>query len=407
MFLRTTLLLGIASAAALLSAGCKKEVQRVAPQPPKVTVARPVVRDTTNYLEFTGTVKAVESIDIRARVEGFLESIHFEDGADIQSGELLFSIDPKPFQAVLDESKAALQLAEANVTSAEANRRRAIALAENRQVQYERAVQAGRSGAVTASEIDDLRTMRDSAVADVEVAKAAIASATAEVAAKQAAVQQATINLGYTKVVSPIRGRLGEKLVDVGNLVGGVQKTLLAHVVQLDPIHAYFDIDERTYLKLLDERGGSRQQDAKEKVPVFLARQNDKEFRFPGEIDFLDNVIDPNTGTIIARGTFPNQELTLTPGMFVRLRIPQQAQPNTVLVEERAIGTDMSGKFVLVLDKGQSNVVQLRRVELGRSDDNLRVVRLGLDPEDEYIVDGTQRARPGLAVQPERAGSEQ
>lgn len=377
MLNRTLLIPNVLITAVLLATvlsvlgGCKSPVSAPAPQPPKVTVAKPVQKDVQLFHEFTGSTDAVERAEIRARVQGFLKSAHFEDSADVSLNQLLFVIEQEPFEA-------SLKLAQSELESQQA----ALKLA---QVNIERGRQLIESRAISQQELD---------VMDAELLQAAAAISGAE-----AVVDEAQLQLDYTSVVSPIEGRIDRKLVDVGNLVGADGKTLLANVVRLDPIHAYFDIDERIFLGILDTRGGTRK-DEKKDHPIFLARQNDQDFPFEGVIDFLDNEIDPGTGTILARGTFPNPDLKITPGMFARLRVPQKVQPNAVLVEEHAIGTDIAGKYLLVV--GKENIVELRRIKLGPADGTMRVIQTGLSGEEEYIVEGLQRARPGLPVTPVR-----
>jgi len=360
-------------AACLLSTlgGCQKPVAGPRPKPPRVTVAHPVQRDVQLYYPFTGRTQAVERVEIRARVQGFLEKILFKDSDDISQGQLLFVIEQRPFQASLDSALASLESHQAALKLAQAN------IARGRQLIQKRAI--------SQQELDVME-------AELSQAEAAISGAKAE-------VKEAQIQFDYTSIHAPIAGRIDRNLVDIGNLVGGVQKTLLAKIVRLDPIDAYFDLDERTYLKILERRDAARKKDPQKRPPVFLGRQNDQGYPFAGTIDFVDNEIDPDTGTILVRGTFPNPDLKLTPGMFVRLRVPQQVRSDAILVEERAIGTDMSGKYVLVV--GKDNLVELRHVELGPLEEGLRVIQSGLTPADTYIVDGTQRARPGLPVQTE------
>jgi RND family efflux transporter MFP subunit len=351
--------------------GCKKPVTGPTPEPPRVTVAHPIQKDVQLFFEFTGRTQAVERVEIRARVQGFLEKVLFKDSDDIAKDQLLFVIEQPPFQAVLNSALARLESNQAAWELAQAN------IVRGRQLIQKRAI--------SQQELDVM-------IAELSQAKAAISGAKAQ-------VEEAQIQLDYTSIHAPIEGRIDRNLVDVGNLVGGMQKTLLANIVRLDPIHAYFDLDERTYLAILDQRGGTRKKDADHRSPVFLGRQNDQDYPFAGIIDFIDNEIDPSTGTILVRGIFPNPDLKLDPGLFVRLRVPKKIRPDAVLVEEQAIGTDMSGKYVLVI--GKDDLVELRRVELGPSEDNLRVVQAGLTAADTYIVEGTQRARPGLPVRAE------
>jgi RND family efflux transporter MFP subunit len=357
--------------------GCKGPVQPPAPEPPKVTVARPVQKDVQLYYPFTGRTVAVERVEIRARVQGFLEKIHFNDSADVVKDQELFTIEPRPYQASLERAQALLESRQAALKLAEANYARAKLLIDKRAISQQ----------------------------ELEVMEAELSQAAAAISAAKAEVHNAQIELDYTSVLSPIDGRIDRSQVDVGNLVGGGEDTLLATVNRLDPIEAYFDIDERTLLKILDGRDRTNRENRDEWPPVYLARQNDADYPFAGQIDFIDNEVDPDTGTIIARGLFPNKEEKLVPGFFVRLRVPTKVSPGALLVNERAIGTDMNGKYVLVVAK--ENLVELRRVELGPMDGSMRVITSGLSAEDQVIVEGVQRARPGMPVQvQERAATD-
>ncbi len=354
-------------------AGCRQPIEVPPAEPPKVTVALPILQDVELYQEFTGRTRAVERAEIRARVQGVLEKIHFKDSDDIIVGQSLFTIEPDTYQAALRRAQADLESDQAAFQLAQANLGRGRILIEKKVITRQ----------------------------DYDILEAEVAQTHAEISGSQAVITAAELQLDYTNVVSPISGRINRNLVDVGNLVGASERTLLATVVRLDPIHAYFDVDEQTYLRFLNENGGSRRDPSQDKKrsAVFLARQYDSGYPFEGTIDFIDNEIDSNTGTILARGVFKNPDYKITPGNFVRLRLPRKVQKNAVLVREEAIGTDMQGKFVLVIDA--KNIVQQRRVELGALQEGLRVIESGLAAEDKYIVKGIQRARPGMPVRPE------
>jgi len=361
----------IGAAAAFLTVACQQPPQAPPPEPPKVTVATPVTRDVTVFHEFTGTTQAVESVEIRARVQGFLERIAFEPSSFVRKGDLLFVIEQAPFEAQRDQ-------AEANMKSAEAGLRRADS-------DLERLEQAVKTNAVSQQEVTRARAERD--------------QASAALLQTQAALTNAEIQLSYTTIESPISGLISRNLVDVGNLVGAGGSTLLATVRRIDPIYAYFDVSERFVARLLQERGGHKQPGEGDRVPAVLILK-ETGLEVEGRLDSIDNTVDPETGTILLRGVFPNSEALLFPGFFVAVRIPGRVIENAILVEERAIGTDLAGKYVYVV--GADNMVELRRVTLGPAqDDGTVVVAEGLDGSESYIVTGLLRARPGLPVTPE------
>ena len=340
--------------------------------PPEVTVAKPVQRTVTEYADFTGRTEATESVEIRARVQGFLKSADFTDGSVVEKGAPLFVIEPEPFEAKLAAAQAKKAQTEAKLKLAEANLARAARLVATK--------------AVTKEEFQTKEAMRDAAAA--------------ELLADQAAIQQAQIDLSYTKMSAPFRGLTSRRLVDPGNLVGGAQKTLLTTIVQLDPMNVYFDVSERILLKVLrrkQENPDSRRPD--EGPKVYLGLADEEGYPHEGTLDFLDNRVDPSTGTAIIRGVFPNKDGVLYRGLFVRVRIPLDPLEGALLVKERALGTDLGGKYLLVV--GADNIVQQNPVELGGLIDGMRVIRKGLTAEERYVTVGLQRARPGLPVNPQ------
>jgi len=356
-------------AAIVILSGCQPPPASK-PEPPAVTVAKPIQQDVTDFAEFTGTLESTESQEIRARVQGFLQAAHFTDGATVEKDALLFVIEPEPFKAKLAAEQAKLRSAEAQLKLTQAQLDRALKLLPQR--------------AISEEEVN-IRT------AERDVAAAAVLAA-------RAAEDDAKINLGYTVMRAPITGRIGRRLVDPGNLVGGTQQTLLTTIVQLDPIYAYFDISEdifNRYKKWKQKQQGT----VREKSPVFIGLSDEEGFPHEGQIDFMDNRVDPATGTMLVRGIFPNKQGLLYPGLFVRIRIPLEAEKDAVLVHERAIGTDLSGKYVLVVD--DKNIVHQRPVDLGGLQEGMRVIRKGLEPNESYIVDGLQFARPGLPAIPQ------
>jgi RND family efflux transporter MFP subunit len=328
----------------------------------------------TEYEYFTGRAESVNSVDVRARVKGFLESANFEDGQMVKKDDLLFVIERMPFETALKAAQATAQQTEAAVKLAEANLSRAKTLFDK--------------SAITREELQTREAERDGALA--------------RLAGDMAAVDQATIDLNYTVVRSPIAGKVSRRMVDPGNLVGAGENTLLTTVVGMDRMNVYFDVPERVIhrlLKYIKEHGA--ESIGEEPYPVFLGFPEEEGYPIEGKIDFLDNRIDSSTGTAMVRGLFDNDSGLLYSGRFVRLRVPLTPIEDAVLVDERAIGTDLGGKYVLLV--GQDNLVEQRHVELGPAEDGMRVVRTGLNGDETYVVKGIQRARPGRPVQPQQA----
>ena len=338
------------------------------PQPPKVTVAKPMRRDVVDYSDFTGTTKSTDSVDIRARVQGFLQSANFTAGAIVEKDALLFMIEPEPFRARLDAAEANLAKTEAKLKLAEANLKRAEQLVVSK--------------AISREEYQTKIAQRDSSAA--------------QILADKASIEQAKIDLGYTEIRSPTHGKVGRKLVDPGNLVGSGENTLLTTVVSMDPMYVYFDVSEFVVLEYLKWKRENEKKGGEAKV--FLGLANEEGYPHEGRLDFIDNRVDAATGTAMIRGVFDNKKGFLYPGLFVRVRFPGETQKDAVLVSEEAIGTDLGGKYVLVVD--ENNIVAQRPVELGTLIDGMRVIRDGLGPDEQYIIKGIQRARPGLPVNP-------
>lgn len=358
--------------AALAFIGCGEANQYVPPPPPTVTVAQPVEREIVRQLEFTGTTRATEAVDVRARVNGYLQKIEFEDGADVKEGDLLFVIEPAPFEAALDAAKAALQKAEATLALANADLARTEPLVTR--------------GALTAQELD--------------VKKADVATAKADVASAKAALVQAELNLSYTQVRSPISGRVSRHMVDIGNLVQAEQ-TMLTRVEAFEPIHAYFAISEADVQELMASSVGTSAKSLRENErPLFLGLSSETGFPHEGKLDFAEVGIDPQSGTQMRRGIFPNTDRSLLPGMFVRLRLPVGSPTPGLLVPDRAIATDQRGEYVLVVD--EKNTIEYRPVKLGMRIAEMRVVLEGIGPTDWLVINGLQRARPGGTVKPEK-----
>jgi RND family efflux transporter MFP subunit len=342
------------------------------PMPPSaVTVAKPVQERIVDHADFTGQLAAVDNVDMRPRVSGYIDRIVFKEGDLVKVGELLEVIDPRPYQAASDQATANLRQAEAQQKLSEANFARA----------------------------QDLRAKNVIATQDYDTAVAQKNQADAQVLAAQAAVNAAQLNLGFTQIKAPIAGRISRQLVTVGNLVQADQTTL-TNIVSVDPIYAYADVDENTVLRYEQLIAKGSAPDARQtKVPISIAPGDQKDFNHQGVIDFVDNKIDPATGTLQIRGVFSNRDGMLLPGMFVRVRVPTSEPYDALLIADQAVISDQGLKFVFVVtaDKKANQV----RVTLGPLVDNLRVVREGLKPDDEVIVDGIVKARPGAPVRPE------
>jgi RND family efflux transporter MFP subunit len=355
-------------------AGCQPAVQFAPPPPPVVTVSQPLRQDITLYIEEMGVTEAVETVEIRARVEGYLQEIHFQDGQDVKAGDLLFVIDRKPFEAERNKAAAALKVAQAEKGDAEAKYRRALPLAER--------------GAISQEELVEK-------AAAYEVSQALIE-------ARQADLERTELELSYTKVESPIDGRVGDRLVDAGNFVGRAMTSHLTTVIRYDPIYATFNISERELLDLMRQgprRNGGEDLD-KEKIPFYLALEDETTFSHQGHFDYADLGVESATGTFRLRGVFPNPAPRLiTPGMTVRVRVPTGAIEGALLVPEAALGADQRGRYLLTVNADDQ--VERRDVTLGKKVGAMQVVQTGLNAEDWVIVEGIQFVRPGSTVRRE------
>lgn len=401
--------------ALVATSGCQPKNEYQEPPPPTVTVANPIQKKVIQATDYTGTTESVNMVEIRARVEGFLDSIDFEEGKGVKRGDLLFTIDPRPFEAELAQANASVKVAHARIASGKADENRAIAEVANAKAQLARAEKAAVSGAITAAEIDLLKTAVLTALAGVEAAKASITSGEAETAAGEAMVEQARLNLEYTKVRSPIDGRAGRRLVDIGNLVGSGESTLLTKLVQYDPIYAFFTISESDLLQFNRQNAeevssaastGTEDDDKEMRLDrqVFIGLGDETGFPHEGRADYADLAVDQSTGTFEIRAVIPNPNRIIPPGAFIRIRVPQQ-EFEAVLVDQRAIGRDQAGAFLLIV--GDGDVVDRRTVTLGSVYDDLQAVTGDVGPEDRVIVNGLQRARPGAKVTPQELQSNQ
>jgi RND family efflux transporter MFP subunit len=355
-------------AGALLILGCGKG-QPPAPPAPTVTVAAVQQREITEWDEFSGRFEAVESVEIRPRVSGYIQKVVFSEGSEVRKGELLFQIEARPYQAEL--ARAQGELAQA---------RSAASLAART---LERSRPLAATQAISREDFDNRTTAAERGAAAVSAAQAALATA--------------RLNLEWTQVRSPITGRVGRAQVTQGNLVQAGGPTVLTTVVSLDPIHVTFDADERSYLKYAarSRQGGA----SKRRTPIALGLSSeDGAFPHQGQVDFVDNQLDPRTGTVKARAVFANPDRLFAPGLFARLKLESSGQYQAPVVSDRAVGTDQDKKFVLVLKP--DNSVEYRPVQLGRLVDGYRVVAGGLKAGEQIVVNGLQRVRPGMKVTP-------
>jgi RND family efflux transporter MFP subunit len=363
------------SAVVVLTA-CGKAPQVPPPTPPEVVVATPEVRDVTVFEEFVGTTEAFRSVEIRARVQGFLDRMAFEPSSFVQRGQLLFVIEPAPYEGQRDRAAANLKSAQAALRRAESD--------------LDRLEQAVRTNAVSQQEVTRARAERDQA-------SAALLEA-------QASLTNAEIQLGYTRLESPIDGLVSRNYVDVGNLVGAGEPTLLTTVRRIHPIYAYFEVSERFVARALEQQGGHRDPDELEDTKATLLLE-ETGLEIEGYLDTLENTVDPATGTIRVRGVFPNPNAKIFPGFFVRVRLPGDEIEGAVLVRETALGTDLGGRYVMVV--GAGDVVERRYIEPGPlQSDGTRVIFQGLEAGERNISEGLQRARPGLPVTPVEAAGQ-
>ncbi len=344
------------------------------PPPPAVTVAPVLERDINEWDEFTGRLQAVDQVEIRPRVSGYIKRVTFPEGKEVRKGEVLFEIDARPYQADLAVAEA--QLAQARTSAELAGR------------EVERARKLVTVKAISQEEFDSRTSAQANSLASVRAA--------------EAAMQTARLNLGWTQVRSPIAGRVSNAEVTAGNLVqaGPPTATLLTTVVSLDPIYAYFEGDEQTYLKYTTlARAGTRPSSRDVRNPIYMGLANEEgQFPHKGYVDFVDNRLNPETGTIRARAVFSNKDRLFTPGLFARMKLVGSGRYHAALVLDRAIGTDQDKKFVLVLKPDK--MVEYRSVQPGRLVDGLRVISSGVKGGEQIVINGLQRVRPGMKVTP-------
>lgn len=403
--------------------GCTRPTSP-SPALPSVTVAQARMLTLTNWDEYPGHVEAVEMVELRPRVSGYLESIHFEDGAEVKAGDRLFEIDPRPYQADLARAQADRQKAASEHQRLQADRQRVQADHQRLQAELQRAQSRAElarndltraetlrtSKAISEEELDNRsKALREAqatvaaaqaavaaAQATVTAADAAVTAADASVAAAQAAEVNAKLNLDYSHITAPITGRIGRRMVTAGNLIQtGGTPTVLATIVTLNPIYCYFDVEERLFQQYRTQviKGGKQKNGL---LPCVMALAGESGFPHQGRVDFFDNQVNPKTGTIRMRAIFANENRALIPGMFATVRLPAGPPVQALTVPAVAIGSDQGNKFVLVANF--SNVVEKRDVQVDRQHGPLRVVTKGLTPQDRVIVNGLMMARPGSPV---------
>jgi RND family efflux transporter MFP subunit len=364
---------------ALAACGQSQSQPQAAPPPPQVTIAKPVSKMIADQDEYVGRFVSVESVEVRARVPGYLDAIHFQDGQMVKAGDLLFTIDRRPFQIALAQAQASLAQARASLAFAESDLARAQGLA---------------IGSVITQQTFDQRTQ-------------AKRGAEASVAAQQAAERQATLDLEFTELRAPVSGRIGDRRVSIGNLVTGGTSgntSLLATIESIDPIRFEFTLDEASYLRYGHfTQEGAVAANRGLTLPVQLKLLDESAFSHEGKMDFVDNAIDRSSSTIRARAVLVNPDGKFTPGMFARVRMAAAPPRNELLVPDAAIGVEQVRKFVLVVDA--ENVARPKYVTLGPVVDGLRVVTEGLTPDDNVIINGLMRARPGAKVTPQQSST--
>ncbi|MES2506164.1 MAG: efflux RND transporter periplasmic adaptor subunit [Verrucomicrobiota bacterium] len=367
-------LLALSLVLAALSS-CERAQQKTtaAPPPSPVTVAKPLATELTEWDEFIGRLDAPESVEIRARVSGYLEKIHFREGSDVKAGDLLFTIDPRPYQAVVDRTQADVERAQVRVQLAK--------------MEAERAKELMESKAIAVEQIDQ----RNQALAEAE----------ASLRSSRATLQQAQLDLEFTQLKSPISGRTGDVLITQGNLINGGSNnsnaTVLTTIVSVDPIHCYLDVDEQSALKYRElRRLGQRASALDQNIPAEMALANEQGYPHKGVIDFVDNRLDPGTGVIRSRALFPNPGGLMAPGFFARVRIPGSGKYKALLVHDNAIGSDQGKPFLFVIST--DGVAKQVPVEIGPLHEGLRVVKTGIAQDDRVVVEGMALVRNGATV---------
>jgi RND family efflux transporter MFP subunit len=358
-------------------AGCEQNAY-VPPPPPKVEVANPLQRPITRYLEATGNTAAIKSVDLVARVQGFLASRDYKDGTFVKEGTTLFTIEPEPYKLKLEQAQAAQAGAEASVKQAEADFKRQSDLVARQ--------------AVSQATLDTSTSARDNAQSNLQQA--------------QANTRIAEVNYSYTRVIAPFDGIVTAHLVSVGELVGVTSPTQLATIVALDPIYVNFNVNEQDVIRIRAEaRRRGITPDELTRLPIQIGLQTEDGYPHQGNLDYASPTINQSTGTLVVRGVIPNPNRVLLPGYFARVRVPLEEQKNALLVPDTSLGSDQGGRYVLVVTG--DNTVEQRKVQIGQIDGTLRVIEDGLKPDDRVVVGGLLRAIPGQKVDPQLQKIEQ
>ncbi|UPJ43597.1 efflux RND transporter periplasmic adaptor subunit [Bradyrhizobium sp. 40] len=367
-----------AVAAVAILAGCEDKNTFVAPPPPKVDVAAPVQRPVTRYVEATGNTAPVKNVDLVARVQGFLQSIDYQDGAFVKQGTQLFTIEPETYKLKLDQAQAAEAGAQASLRQAEADFKRQSDLVQRQ--------------AVSQATLDSSTSNRDNAQANLQQA--------------QANTRLAEVNYGYTKVSAPFDGVVSAHMVSIGELVGVSSPTQLASIVAMDPIYVNFTVNEQDVLRIRAEaaRRGLTAADMKQ-FPIQVGLQTEAGYPHEGRLDYVAPTLTQSTGTLAVRGLVPNDKRVLLPGYFVRVRVPFTQEKDALLVPDTALGSDQGGRYLLVVNG--DNVVEQRKVQIGPVDNGLRVIESGLKPEDRIVIAGLLRVIPGQKIDPQVTKIEQ
>jgi RND family efflux transporter MFP subunit len=366
--------LAVALVALLVMAlACGEKNTYVPPPPPQVTVSQPLKKSVTDYLDFTGNAVAYNTVPLRARVEGFLEKVLFQDGQPVKKGQLLFLIQQEQYQAQLQKAQASVLAEKAQL--------------EHAQTEYVRYSRLVKEDAAAQTDVDRWHYERDSR-------RAAVMAAEAQVALAQ-------LNLSYTKVTAPFNGRMGRHLKDPGALVGAGEKTLLAEINQIDPIYVYFNINEQDLLRVRGKKPPAPGEAEKQKYPVYVGLADETGYPHQGYLDFAAISLNPTTGSLQLRGILPNPQAVILPGLFARVRVPIAEEKSALLVPETAISYDQLGPFVRIVN--DKKIVERRGVKLGNQVDTDRVVLEGLTGDEWVVVSGLMRAIPGRTVTPEKS----
>ncbi|UQR62092.1 efflux RND transporter periplasmic adaptor subunit [Bradyrhizobium sp. C-145] len=368
----------VTAIAVIALAGCEDKNTFVAPPPPKVDVAKPVQRAVTRYVEATGNTAPIKSVDLVARVQGFLQSIDYQDGSFVKQGTQLFTIEPETYKLKVEQAKAAEVGAQATVKQAEAD--------------YKRQVELVQRQAVSQSTLDTSTSTRDNAQASLQQA--------------QVNTRLAEVNYSYTRVTAPFDGIVSAHLVSIGELVGVSSPTQLAQIVALDPIWVNFTVNEQDVLRIRAEaaRRGLTVADLKQ-LPIQVGLQTETGYPHEGHLDYVSPTLNTSTGTLAVRGIVPNDKRVLLPGYFVRVRVPFDQEKSALLVPDTALGSDQGGRYLLVVNS--DNVVEQRKVQIGPVDNGLRVIESGLKPDDRVVIAGLLRVIPGQKIDPQVTKIEQ